>query len=91
MSRPVSVTENLSAAPYRLTHGAPLSEAQAAQLLTRAALGEALNFAPVKAGHLWTLAHVATLNAAQRTEHARRVSLAAQLLAGHSVPAQICA
>lgn len=80
-----------SAAPYRLTHGSPLSDAQAAQLITRTAQGEALNFAPVKHGHRWVLAHLATLTAAQRADFARRVLLAGQLLDARTVPAQISA
>jgi hypothetical protein len=80
-----------SAAPYRLSHGSPLNDAQAAQLITRTAQGEALNFAPVRAGHLWILAHLATLTAAERSEHARRVHLAARLLDLGSVPAALSA
>lgn len=78
-----------SAAPYRLTHGATLTSAQAAHLLTRAASGEALSFAPVKRGPLWVLAHLATLSAAERSEYARRLALTADLLGGLSVPAAI--
>jgi hypothetical protein len=80
-----------SAAPYRLPHGAPLSDAQAAHLLTRAAAGEPLTWAPVRQGAAWTLAHLATLSAAQRREHAQRVHRTAQLLAGHPVPAVLTA
>lgn len=78
-------------APYRLPHGSPLTDAQAAQLLTRAAQGEALTFAPVKRGHLWVLAHLATLSAPERAQLARRVQLAAQLLDFGSVPALLSA
>lgn len=67
---------------YRLTHGAPLTDAQAAQLLTRTALGEPLNWAPVKTGQRWSLAHVVTLSAQQLDEHRERVSRCAQLLNG---------
>lgn len=80
-----------SAAPYRLTHGSPLSDAQAAQLITRTAQGEALNFAPVKYGHRWVLAHLSTLTAAQRADLARRVLLAGQLLDACTVPALLTA
>lgn len=80
-----------SAAPYRLPHGSPLSDAQAAQLITRAAQGEALNFAPVKRGPLWVLAHLAALTPAERVELARRVTLAAQLLDLGTVPALMTA
>lgn len=76
-----------SAAPYRLPHGAALTDAQAAHLLTRAAQGEALNWAPVKTGPRWVLAHVATLSPAERADHARQVRLTADLIAGRAVPA----
>lgn len=74
-----------------LHHGATLSPAQAAHLLTRAAQGEPLTHAPVKEGSTWTLAHLATLSVAQQLEHARRVNLTADLLAGAPVPAALTA
>lgn len=77
--------------PRTLYHGDPLSPAQAAHLLTRAAAGEVLTHAPVKSGEGWTLAHLATLSAAQHREHARRVRLTADLLDGHPVPAALLA
>lgn len=80
-----------SAASYRLHHGAPLNDAQAAQLITRTAQGEALNFAAVRRGSFWVLAHLATLSAAERAEFARRVTLAAQLLDTSTVPALLTA
>ena len=86
MTRP-----HTSAAPYRLAHGSTLSEAQAVQVLTRTAQGEPLDFAPIRHGHLWTLAHLATLSAAERAEHARRVQLAAQVLSGSPLPARLTA
>jgi hypothetical protein len=76
---------------YRLTHGSALSEGEAAHLITRAAQGEALTFAPVKVGHRWALAHLATLSAAQVAAHAHRVSLTARLLDGLTVPAHLIA
>jgi len=69
-----------SAAPYRLTHGAPLSPAEAAHLLTRAAQGEQLTHAPVKADHGYRLAHVATLTEQQRQQHRDQVAQFAQVL-----------
>lgn len=76
---------------YRLGHGSELTDAQAAQLLARTAQGEALNWAPVKTGHRWALAHLATLTAAQLDEHRERVSRCAQVLDGLTVPAALTA
>ena len=83
--------DTLSAAPYRLGHGSPLTQAEAAQLLTRAAAGEALQLAPVKRGHRWALAHLQTLSAADLSAYRARVELTAQLLAGGTVPALMTA
>lgn len=80
-----------SAAPYHLTHGQALSEGEAAHLLTRAALGEPLTYAPVKVGPRFILAHLATLTPAQLAQHAGRVSRRAQVQGGLTVPAQITA
>ncbi|WP_104991628.1 hypothetical protein [Deinococcus sp. NW-56] len=76
---------------YRLAHGAPLSEGEAAQLITRAALGEALPWAPVKEGPRYRLAHLATLTPQQLAQHAGRVSRCAQVLRGSPVPAALTA
>lgn len=78
-------------APYRLTHGSALSEGEAAHLLARAAQGEAMTHAPVKRGHAWALAHLATLTPGERAQHAQRVRGAAAVLAGLSIPAALSA
>ncbi|CAM3886826.1 hypothetical protein [Deinococcus frigens] len=78
-------------APYRLTHGQAISEGEAAHLITRAAQGEAMTYAPVKHGHAWALAHLATLTPSERAQHAQRVRDAAALLAGLSIPAALSA
>ena len=77
--------------PYRLAHGSALSEGEAAQLITRAAAGEALTWAPVRRGTAWVLAHLHTLTAQERAQHARRVTLAAQVLDGCTTPARLTA
>lgn len=76
---------------YRLSAGAALTDAQAAQLLTRAAQGEALNWAPVKTGPGWKLAPLYTLTAAQLAQHRERVSRCREVLDGLTVPAQLTA
>ena len=69
-------------APYHLPHGSPLSDAQAVQIITRAAQGEALDFAPVRSGAAWVLLHLGTLTPCERAAFTRRVQLAAQFLDG---------
>ncbi|WP_414657297.1 hypothetical protein ACINK0_03000 [Deinococcus sp. VB343] len=76
---------------YRLSAGAALSDAQAAQLLTRQAQGEALNWAPLRAGRGWVLAPLYTLTPAQLAQHRERVSRCAQVLDGLTVPAALTA
>ena len=75
-----------SAAPYRLAHGETLSPAEAAHLLTRAAQGEHLTHAPVKAGTGYRLAHVATLTEQQRQQHRAQVARLARLLYPFTAP-----
>ncbi|WP_407569097.1 hypothetical protein [Deinococcus altitudinis] len=81
MTRP-----HISAAPYRLAHGSTLSPAEAAHLLTRAAQGEHLTHAPVKADHGYHLAHVATLTEQQRQQHRAQVAQLARLLITFTAP-----
>ncbi len=76
---------------YRLPHGSPLSDAEAAQLITRTAQGEALTFAPVKAGRAWVLLHLTTLSPLEREDFTRRVQLAAQFLDGAAQPQPLSA
>jgi len=67
-------------------HGSPLSPAEAAHLLTRAAQGEDLTHAPVKAGMGYHLAHVATLTEQQRQQHRDQIARFAAALATFSAP-----
>jgi len=67
-------------------HGSPLSPAEAAHLLTRAAQGEHLTHAPVKAETGYTLAHVATLTEQQRQQHRAQVAHFAAALSTFSAP-----
>ena len=75
-----------SAAPYRLAHGDSLSPAEAVHLLTRAAQGEQLTHAPVKAETGYRLAHVATLTEQQRQHYRAQVSHLARLLDPFTAP-----
>ena len=71
---------------YRHTHGAALSAAEAAHLLTRAAQGEAMTHAPVKEGSRYHLAHVATLSEEQRQRYRAQVQQVAAALALFTAP-----
>lgn len=71
---------------YTRRHGDALSQAEAAHLLTRAAQGEHLTHAPVKADHGYRLAHVATLTEQQRQAYRAQVAQLARLLDPFTAP-----